>query len=65
MPFSASPGAKPAHTTTQGASHLECRRCLPLTQGWRLSLGLAGVPACVLLLGGLLLPESPNSLIER
>ena len=34
-------------------------------QGWRLSLGLAGVPACVLLLGGILLPESPNSLIER
>ena len=35
------------------------------SQGWRLSLGLAGVPACALLLGGLLLPESPNSLIER
>ncbi|PRW33672.1 H(+) hexose cotransporter 2 [Chlorella sorokiniana] len=34
-------------------------------EGWRLSLGLAGVPACVLLLGGILLPESPNSLIER
>ena len=34
-------------------------------EGWRLSLGLAGVPAVVLLLGGILLPESPNSLIER
>lgn len=33
--------------------------------GWRLSLGLAAVPACVLLLGGIMLPESPNSLIER
>lgn len=33
--------------------------------GWRLSLGLAGLPATLLLLGGLVLPESPNSLIER
>ncbi|GAB4817109.1 hypothetical protein N2152v2_004155 [Parachlorella kessleri] len=33
--------------------------------GWRLSLGLAGLPATLLLVGGLLLPESPNSLIER
>lgn len=33
--------------------------------GWRLSLGLAAVPAMLLLLGGLVLPESPNSLIER
>jgi hypothetical protein len=33
--------------------------------GWRLSLGLAAVPAFVLLAGGIMLPESPNSLIER
>ena len=33
--------------------------------GWRLSLGLAAVPGTILLLGGLLLPDSPNSLIER
>ena len=33
--------------------------------GWRLSLGLAAVPAVVLTLGGLVLPESPSSLIER
>lgn len=33
--------------------------------GWRLSLGLAAVPAVVLFLGGIFLPESPNSLIER
>jgi hypothetical protein len=34
-------------------------------EGWRLSLGLAAVPALVLFLGGIFLPESPNSLIER
>jgi hypothetical protein len=33
--------------------------------GWRLSLGLAAVPALILTLGGICLPESPNSLIER
>lgn len=33
--------------------------------GWRLSLGLAAVPAVMLILGGLFCPETPNSLIER
>ena len=33
--------------------------------GWRISLACAGLPALVLTLGGLLLPETPNSLIER
>lgn len=33
--------------------------------GWRLSLGLAFIPAFILFMGGLLLPETPNSLIER
>lgn len=33
--------------------------------GWRLSLGLAAAPALLMTLGGLLLPETPNSLIER
>lgn len=35
------------------------------SEGWRLSLGLAGVPALILLTGGIVLPESPNSLVER
>lgn len=33
--------------------------------GWRLSLGLAALPAILMTIGGLLLPETPNSLIER
>ncbi|KAK7358359.1 hypothetical protein VNO77_00286 [Canavalia gladiata] len=33
--------------------------------GWRLSLGLATVPAVVMFLGGLLCPETPNSLVEQ
>ncbi|KAJ7979653.1 Sugar transport protein [Quillaja saponaria] len=33
--------------------------------GWRLSLGLAAIPALFMTLGGILLPETPNSLIER
>lgn len=33
--------------------------------GWRLSLGLAAAPALVMTVGGILLPETPNSLVER
>lgn len=33
--------------------------------GWRVSLGLAAIPALLLTLGGLFCPETPNSLIER
>ena len=33
--------------------------------GWRLSLGLAAIPGTILLLGGIFLPDSPNSLVER
>ncbi|KAK7398976.1 hypothetical protein VNO78_10150 [Psophocarpus tetragonolobus] len=33
--------------------------------GWRLSLGLATVPAMIMFFGGLLCPETPNSLVER
>ncbi|KAK7308071.1 hypothetical protein VNO77_41665 [Canavalia gladiata] len=33
--------------------------------GWRLSLGLAGIPAILLTLGATLVVDTPNSLIER
>ena len=33
--------------------------------GWRLSLGLAGVPAVLLTVGSLFIVETPNSLVER
>lgn len=33
--------------------------------GWRISLALAGMPAVVLTFGGIFLPDTPNSLIER
>ncbi|CAL5224738.1 g7471 [Coccomyxa viridis] len=36
-----------------------------LVWGWRLSLGLAAVPGAILLLGGIFLPNTPNSLVER
>ncbi|KAF8401684.1 hypothetical protein HHK36_012630 [Tetracentron sinense] len=33
--------------------------------GWRISLGLAGVPAIILCLGSIIVTETPTSLIER
>ncbi|KAF5759281.1 putative major facilitator, sugar transporter, major facilitator superfamily [Helianthus annuus] len=34
-------------------------------KGWRLSLGLATIPALLMFVGGLFLPETPNSLVEQ
>lgn len=51
--------------------HCQLTCCPPPTpqhmypDGWRISLGLGGVPAIVLMLGCLVLPDTPNSLIER
>ncbi|KAL4186109.1 hypothetical protein AMTRI_Chr09g32140 [Amborella trichopoda] len=33
--------------------------------GWRVSLGLAAVPAIIMTVGSIFLPDTPNSLIER
>ncbi|KAG0582204.1 hypothetical protein KC19_3G042200 [Ceratodon purpureus] len=33
--------------------------------GWRVSLGIAGIPAAFITLGGILLPDTPNSLVQR
>lgn len=33
--------------------------------GWRISIAMAGVPAAVLAIGALFLPETPNSLIQH
>ncbi|XP_043693292.1 sugar transport protein 8-like [Telopea speciosissima] len=33
--------------------------------GWRIAVGLAGVPAVILLLGSLVITETPTSLVER
>ncbi|KAG8381552.1 hypothetical protein BUALT_Bualt06G0133500 [Buddleja alternifolia] len=34
-------------------------------QGWRISLSTAAIPASILIVGALLLPETPNSLIQQ
>lgn len=33
--------------------------------GWRVGLALAAVPGCIITIGALVLPDTPNSLIER
>ncbi|KAG9453916.1 hypothetical protein H6P81_006820 [Aristolochia fimbriata] len=37
----------------------------PKVWGWRLSLGLAGIPALILIVGSFIISETPTSLIER
>ncbi|XP_074272658.1 sugar transport protein 5-like [Silene latifolia] len=36
-----------------------------ITWGWRVSLGLAAVPAVVMTVGALFIPDTPNSLVAR
>ncbi|XP_044475147.1 sugar transport protein 5 [Mangifera indica] len=36
-----------------------------LSWGWRLSLGLAGVPAAIMIIGALFITDSPSSFVER
>ncbi|AES91728.2 sugar transport protein 7 isoform X1 [Medicago truncatula] len=33
--------------------------------GWRLALGLASIPTLLMTVGGIFIPETPNSLVER
>ncbi|QHO59144.1 Sugar transport protein [Arachis hypogaea] len=42
-----------------------CANQMENGEGWRYSLGLAGVPAIMIIIGAMFLPDSPNSLIER
>ncbi|KAF3338916.1 sugar transport protein 7-like protein [Carex littledalei] len=51
-------GILTANLINSGTQHLH-------SWGWRLSLGLAAAPALVMTIGGSLLPETPNSLIEQ
>ncbi|KAL3502286.1 hypothetical protein ACH5RR_036735 [Cinchona calisaya] len=47
-----------ANLVNYGTSHMKMN-------GWRVSLGLAVVPAIIMTIGSLFLPDTPNSLIER
>nr|CAD1825152.1 unnamed protein product [Ananas comosus var. bracteatus] len=51
-------GVVAANLTNYGAARLR-------SWGWRLSLGLAAAPACVFILGALLIPDTPSSLLHR
>ncbi|KAK9182569.1 hypothetical protein WN944_025714 [Citrus x changshan-huyou] len=48
-----------ANLVNYGTSHIKSQ------WGWRISLGLAGIPAALLTVGSLLVTDTPNSLIER
>ncbi|CAL9111059.1 unnamed protein product [Musa textilis] len=51
-------GVVAANLTNYGTSHIS-------TWGWRLSLGLAAVPAAVIILSALFIPDTPSSLVQR
>lgn len=51
-------GVVVANFTNYGASHIP-------TWGWRLSLGLAAVPAAVIFLATLFISDTPSSLVQR
>ena len=38
---------------------------MAVNRGWRLSVGLAIVPALILFLGAIIIPDTPNSLVSR
>ncbi|KAF3955496.1 hypothetical protein CMV_019285 [Castanea mollissima] len=57
--FSLGIGASSANLINFGTQKIKGR------WGWRISLGLAAVPASILTLGAIFLPETPNSLIQR
>uniref|UniRef100_A0A2N9FLV6 Major facilitator superfamily (MFS) profile domain-containing protein n=1 Tax=Fagus sylvatica TaxID=28930 RepID=A0A2N9FLV6_FAGSY len=48
-----------ANLVNYGTSKMEGRN------GWRVSLGLASVPAIIMTLGSIFLPDTPNSILER
>ncbi|KAG2699228.1 hypothetical protein I3843_07G182300 [Carya illinoinensis] len=57
--FSIGIGALPANIINFGTEKIKAG------WGWRISLAMAAVPASILTLGALFLPETPNSLIQR
>jgi hypothetical protein len=47
------------------AEYISCNNRFKGGWGWRISLGLGGIPALLLTLGAYLVVDTPNSLIER
>lgn len=52
-------GILAANLINYGTSHIKAG------WGWRLSLGLAAVPAIMMTVGSFFLPDTPNSILER